>query len=106
MDSYETRQHPLNEKHAADPQVGDLWHEMFCVQYAVVGRLPGHVVVLHDVIHSREGQTFDLTKPKILSLAAFRAAQRYAHIDGWVNDVLPKRAKAVADAFHAQQEVA
>lgn len=106
MDSYKTRQHPLNEQHAADPQIGDLWHEMFCVQYAVIGRMPGHVIVLDTVLWGNKGQTFDLTKPKILSLAAFRAAQRYAHSDGWTNDVLPERAKAVADAFHAQQEVA
>lgn len=90
----------INEKHVADPQPGDYWHEMFCPYVAILARVGNHLIVYRkrkDVPPNH--WTWDTDEPSMMTLAELRKLVTYDTIDGFVADVVPGHMKDFADEF-------
>ncbi len=79
----------INEKHVAEPQPGDYWHECFS-PYHVVLAVDGDAVTICDKTLSvgKSQWTFDLSVIKTVSRSELRALARYGVIDGWIASVV------------------
>jgi hypothetical protein len=79
----------VNDKHSADPQPGDYWHEMFMPVLLVLGRIAGRVLVC-DKTKSVTSHTwtwdFEGEGVKLLTLEQFRQRLTYSGIPGYPSD--------------------
>jgi hypothetical protein len=94
---------PINEKHCANPQPGDYWHEMFCPYLVVLQRVVDSVIVYQkrkDVPANK--WTWDTDAPSMISLADLRKKVTFGSIPGFVASVEPGAHKVFADEFAAR----
>lgn len=91
MKEYEEQQ-KKNQLHVDQPQVGDLWHEMFSPYHIVLAVTDSHVIICEktkptDLSH----YTFDLTETKTLTHIEHRDLVTYSSMrNKFVADVVPK----------------
>lgn len=88
--------HALNKEHTIRPQVGDVWHEMFCVVYLVIWTDGEHIEYL-DHTHKKDVDrghwTWTFEKPAIRkTIEAFAKGLHYGSIAGCWADVVPNAA--------------
>lgn len=90
----------VNEKHCADPQAGDYWHEMFCPYLVVLHRIGNHVIVYQSRKDAgKDRWTWDTEQPEMMSLDELRKRVTYRSIQGFVADVAPGAHIEFADDF-------
>jgi hypothetical protein len=91
-----------NEKHAANPQRGDYWQEMFCPVLIVLGRVGNRVLICDKTKSAGPGRwswDVDGDGVKLLTLDAFRKELTYSTNTRFYCDVVPHGDTATADYF-------
>jgi len=90
----------INERHLADPQPGDFWHEMFSPYVVILARVETQLIVYRKRIDVPPNHwTWDTDSPSFMTLDELRKLVTYGTIPGFVADVTPGHHKSFADDF-------